>query len=107
MDVDRANWEFYGKVLNGSVSQRALEKRAVQVINSSLGDALGKVYVSDKFTQEAKDIMIELIDNLKIAYTKRIENLKWMDSITKINAINKLAKNESQSRVSRQVGGLF
>ena len=92
MDVDRANWEFYGKVLNGSVSQRALEKRAVQVINSSLGDALGKVYVSDKFTQEAKNIMIELIDNLKIAYTKRIENLKWMDSVTKINAINKLKK---------------
>ena len=92
MDVDRANWEFYGKVLNGSVSQRELEKRAVQVINSSLGDALGKVYVSDKFTQEAKNIMIELIDNLKIAYTKRIENLKWMDSVTKINAINKLKK---------------
>ena len=92
MDVDRANWEFYGKVLNGSVSQRALDKRAVQVINSSLGDALGKVYVSDKFTQEAKNIMIELIDNLKIAYTKRIENLKWMDSVTKINAINKLKK---------------
>ena len=92
MDIDRANWEFYGKVLNGSVSQRALEKRAVQVVNSSLGDALGKVYVSDKFTQEAKDIMIELIDNLKIAYTKRIQNLKWMDSITKINAINKLRK---------------
>ena len=92
MDVDRANWEFYGKVLNGSVSQRALEKRAVQVVNSSLGDALGKVYVSDKFTQEAKDIMLELIENLKIAYTKRIENLKWMDSITKINAINKLQK---------------
>ena len=92
MDVDRANWEFYGKVLNGSVSQRAIEKRAVQVVNSSLGDALGKVYVSDKFTQEAKDIMIELIENLKIAYTKRIENLKWMDSLTKINAINKLRK---------------
>ncbi len=92
MNLDRANWEFYGKVLNGSVSQRALEKRAIQVVNSSLGDALGKVYVSDKFTQEAKDIMIELIDNLKIAYTKRIENLKWMDSITKINAINKLTK---------------
>ena len=92
MDVDRANWEFYGKVLNGSVSQRALEKRAVQAVNSSLGDALGKVYVSDKFTQEAKDIMLELIENLKIAYTKRIENLKWMDSITKINAINKLRK---------------
>ena len=92
MDVDRANWEFYGKVLNGSVSQRALEKRAVQAVNSSLGDALGKVYVSDKFTQEAKDIMLELIENLKIAYTKRIENLKWMDSITKINAINKLQK---------------
>ena len=92
MNLDRANWEFYGKVLNGSVSQRALEKRAVQVINSSLGDALGKVYVSDKFTQEAKDIMIELIHNLKIAYTKRIKNLNWMDSITKINAINKLRK---------------
>ena len=28
MDIDKANWEFYGKVLNGSVSQRALEKRA-------------------------------------------------------------------------------
>ena len=63
MDIDKANWEFYGKVLNGSVSQRPLEKRAVQVVNSSLGDALGKVYVSDKFTQEAKDIMIELILN--------------------------------------------
>ena len=90
MDIDRANWDFYSKTLRGAIAQEPLEKRSIRTVNGTLGEALGKLYVSEKFPPEAKAQMKELVGNLVKAYTNRINALAWMDAETKAKAIKKL-----------------
>ena len=92
MDMDRANWDFYSKTLRGAIAQEPLEKRSIRTVNWTLGEALGKLYVAEKFPPEAKAQMKELVGNLVKAYEKRINDLEWMDDETKAKAIEKLAK---------------
>ena len=86
MDIDRANWDFYSKTLRGALAQEPLEKRSIRTVNRTLGEALGKLYVGEKFPPEAKAQMKELVGNLVKAYTNRINALAWMDSETKAKA---------------------
>jgi putative endopeptidase len=90
MEMDRANWLFYGKTLRGAVAQETLEKRSIRTVNRTLGEALGKLYVAEKFPPLAKEKMKELVADLMKAYETRINNLSWMDEATKKKAIEKL-----------------
>jgi putative endopeptidase len=91
-DIERANWEFYSKTLQGAIKERPREERALQVVNRALGEALGKLYVEQKFPSEAKEKAKKMIDNVVLAYENRINNLAWMSSETKKKAIEKLKK---------------
>ncbi|WP_371820451.1 M13 family metallopeptidase [Flavobacterium sp. HJ-32-4] len=90
--IETANWEFYGKTLTGAIKQRVRDERALQVVNGSVGEALGKLYVAEKFPPEAKEKAKAMIQNLIRAYENRINNLTWMAPETKKNAIEKLKK---------------
>lgn len=81
--LETANWEFYGKTLTGAVKQRPLQERALQVINGSIGEALGKLYVEKKFPAEAKAKAEKMIKNVFLAFENRINNLAWMSQETK------------------------
>jgi putative endopeptidase len=48
-DLEKANWDFYSKTLQGAKAQRPREERALQVVNGTVGEALGKLYVEQKF----------------------------------------------------------
>lgn len=83
---------FYGKYLRGQQEQRALNKRGYELINGTLGEAFGKLYVEKYFPAEAKAQMVELIDYLKKSFAVHINNLAWMSSTTKEKAMQKLNK---------------
>lgn len=83
---------FYGKYLRGQQEQRALNKRGYELINGSLGEAFGKLYVEKYFPAEAKAQMVELIDYLKKSFVVHINGLTWMSSTTKEKALQKLNK---------------
>ncbi len=91
-DLDDMKFNFYGKYLRGQDEQRAQDKRGFELINGSLGEAFGKLYVEKYFPAEAKAQMVELIDYLKKSFGQHISNLAWMSSITKEKALNKLNK---------------
>jgi predicted metalloendopeptidase len=91
-EIGNANWEFFGKTLTGAVKQRPLDERALQTVNGSFGEALGKIYVEKKFPPEAKEKARKMIDNVFLAFENRINNLPWMAPSTKANAITKLKK---------------
>lgn len=91
-DIENANWEFYGRELGGAKKQRPRDERALQVVNGSIGEALGKLYVEKKFPAEAKAKAEKMIRNVITAYENRINNLSWMKPATKIAAIEKLKK---------------
>nr|WP_297309732.1 M13 family metallopeptidase [uncultured Flavobacterium sp.] len=91
-EIDQANWDFYSKTLTGAVAQRPIEERALQVVNGTVGEALGQLYVEEKFPAEAKDKAKEMIDYVFLAFENRINNLPWMTPATKKGAVEKLRK---------------
>ncbi len=84
------NFDFYGKTLSGRKKNRPRWKRAVSSTNSAMGEIVGKVYVKKYFKPEAKARMLELVENLKKSFSKRIEKLEWMSQETKNEALKKL-----------------
>ncbi len=91
-EIDKANWDFYSKTLNGSVTQKPADERALRTVNGSVGEALGKLYVDEMFPPEAKEKAEKMIGNVIEAYKDRIMALDWMGNSTKIKAIEKLDK---------------
>ncbi len=88
--IANANWEFYGKTLNGQKERRPLDERALSTVNWTIGEAVGKLYVDKMFPPEAKANAKEMIENLQKAYKQRIKNLSWMSEQTKEKAIEKV-----------------
>jgi putative endopeptidase len=87
-----ARFEFFGKVLNGQQAQRPRWKRGVQVVDGSMGEALGRLYVERHFPPQAKGRMEAMIANLIEAYRRSITTLEWMTEPTRKEALEKLAK---------------
>lgn len=90
-NVDDAKFDFYGRTLNGQKEQRARWKRATQAVNGSLGEAIGQEYVKRHFSANAKKQMLELVENLRKAFAKRVDSLTWMSAETKAVAHKKLS----------------
>jgi len=91
-DFDKEHFAFYGTVLSGAKEQRPRWKRMIDQTNSSLGEAVGQLYVQKFFPPEAKKRMTELVNNLKISLGERIDGLSWMTDATKKEAQAKLEK---------------
>ncbi|MBH0037854.1 M13 family metallopeptidase [Pseudoalteromonas sp. SWN166] len=92
-DVFNTNFAFFGKELNGQQEPRPRWKRAISEMSgtTSLGFAIGKIYVARYFPESSKQQMSELVENLRTALGERIDNLEWMGDATKVNARAKLA----------------
>ncbi len=91
-ELDQQNFEFYSKTLRGIEQPLPRWKRAVANVNGNLGEVVGKVYVARHFPPEAKEQMLELVNNLIKAYEISIKDLDWMGDETKVQALDKLSK---------------
>lgn len=91
-ELDQANFEFYSKVLRGVEEQLPQWRRAVNLVNGTVGEVIGKVYVKQHFPPEAKERMLEMVNNLLKAYEISIKELDWMTEETKVQALDKLSK---------------
>ncbi len=86
--VDAA-FEF-SKVLSGQAVQKTRGEMIANVIDQSLGQALGQLYVKKYFSEAAKKRALELVNNLQQALSVRIDKLDWMSDSTKQKAKEKL-----------------
>ena len=84
------DFAFYGRTLSGTEQIRERWKRAVSLVESLLGDAVGRLYVQRHFPPEAKARMDELVANLLAAYRHSITDLEWMTPETRRRALAKL-----------------
>ena len=89
-EIYMTSFDFYGKVLSGREEPSPLWKRAVGIVNGTLGEAVGQMYVKKYFPEENKERMLALVHNLQKALGIRIENLTWMSRETKDKALEKL-----------------
>ncbi|AWK03577.1 M13 family peptidase [Flavobacterium crocinum] len=87
-----ARFDFYSKTLRGAIKQLPAEERALDIVNGTIGEALGKLYVEKLFPIEAKEKAQKMIQNVILAYKNRINALTWMSPETKVKAIEKLNK---------------
>lgn len=89
-DIDDLSFDFYGKTIRGQQQQKPRWKRVLQVVDGSIGELLGKMYVDKNFKPEAKARMLALVQNLQSTYADRIKKLTWMSAPTKQKALGKL-----------------
>ena len=85
------NFAFYGTTLSGTPQLKDRWKRGVDLVNGSMGEAVGQVYVQKYFPPASKAKADELVRNLVSAMDKRLANLEWMAPETKVKARAKLA----------------
>ena len=90
-DAVRAeNFDFWGKTMSGRKEDHPLWRRATNQLQSVMGEALGRIYVSKYFPASSKERMKTLVENLRVALGERIAAQDWMDDSTKVNALLKL-----------------
>lgn len=89
-DLEKESFAFYGTALAGTKEMKPLWRRVLSVVNGSLGEPLGKLYVAEYFGSHAKRQVTRIVNDLFRAYEARIKNLDWMSSGTKTKAIRKL-----------------
>lgn len=91
-DLVEQNFEFYSKQLQGIPQLRERWKRGISLVESVLGEAIGKIYVAEHFPAATKARAQELVDNLIRAYHSSISKLDWMTEATRSEALDKLSK---------------
>jgi putative endopeptidase len=87
---DDENFAFYGTVLSGNTQQLPRTTRATHLLDNTMGEALGKLYVAKYFPPESKAKAVELVNNLLKAYDADIRTLAWMTPATREKALYKL-----------------
>ena len=86
---ERESFRFYGTVLNGTPEQEPRWQRAARIVDGSIGEALGQLYVEKYFPPAAKARMMEMIDNIKAVLRDRLQKLEWMSEPTRQKALAK------------------
>ena len=91
-DIEKVNFDFYGKEMRGTEEMRPRWERVLDNENNTMGEAIGKLYVDEYFPPEAKIKAADMVANIIEAFGTRIKNLDWMTDTTKTKALEKLGK---------------
>jgi endothelin-converting enzyme/putative endopeptidase len=87
---EQASFDFYSKTLRGIPAMPPRWKTCTRAVDRNLGEALGQEFVRRTFSADTKaktQLMTEQIEN---AMQHEIENLDWMSTTTKAEALRKL-----------------
>jgi predicted metalloendopeptidase len=85
-------FDFHQRTLNGVPEPRPRWRRAVDTMDSNMGELVGRMFVEAHFGAEAKRRMLELVGNLLKAFDSSIDGLEWMSAATRAEAKSKLSK---------------
>ncbi len=85
------NFNFNGRVLQGTKELLPRWKRCVTATDRQLGEALGQIYAQKYFPPEAKARALEMVNHLIDALHDDLQTLPWMGPATRQQALAKLA----------------
>ena len=88
-DFEKASFE-YNKAVSGQSKPLTRAQQMVQQVDQQLGFDLGQLYVKRYFDENAKQKVLDLVNNLQKAFEQRINKLDWMSDSTKTQAKEKL-----------------
>lgn len=89
--IDDANFALYGTLLAGQSVQKPRWRRAIAVVESEIGELLGKEYAARHFPEASRIAMADLVANLRKAMAANLADLAWMGPETRREALAKLA----------------
>lgn len=90
-DFVNESFDFYSRTLAGTEELRPRWKRAMSLVEGTLGESLGRLWVERHFPPTHKEAMDDLVRRLLEAYGESIRSLDWMGEATKARALEKLA----------------
>ena len=86
---DQANFEFFGKTLQGQKEQQARWKRCVANTDGALGEILGQEFIKKQFAGDSKRVARDMIEGIQTAFANNLPGLTWMDDTTRTRALGK------------------
>ena len=86
------NFRFYGTVMRGTPEMEPRWQRATRVIDGTIGEALGQLYVARYYPPEARARMDEMIRNITAVMRDRLQKLEWMTEPTRRKALAKFER---------------
>ena len=86
------DFNFKGRVLQGTKELLPRWKRCVSATDRQLGEALGQIYVEKYFPPRAKARAEEIVGHLVDALRDDLRTLSWMGPATRQQALAKLSK---------------
>lgn len=87
--AEQENFAFYSTKIRGQPEPEPRWQRAAHVIDGSIGEALGQLYVEKYFPPAARARMNELIANVREVFRDRLKTLDWMSETTRAKALAK------------------
>ncbi len=91
-EAEEENFDFYHRKLFGQPKQEKRWKKIVSIVDSKVGEALGKLYVEREFTPDSNRRMEEMIADLREVFTEKLKNLTWMSQETREKALLKFSR---------------
>jgi predicted metalloendopeptidase len=89
-EIFATNFEFFGRVVIGATEPRPRVLRAMSLVETVLGDALGERYTAAHLSPGTIEAVDAIVNALMHTYRERIESSAWMSPPTRRAALRKL-----------------
>ncbi|RHZ39930.1 hypothetical protein DYB26_015102, partial [Aphanomyces astaci] len=89
-----ANWNLFGKKINGERVEPTREKYCVSETGKTMGDLLGQYFLDEVWSADTAKTADDLVKALKSSFSTGIATADWLDNSTRANAQTKLSKFE-------------
>lgn len=89
--INQEHFRFYSTIVSGQTKQKLRWKRVIDQENGLMGMLLGKLFIKEYFSPQAKARYENMVNQIAIVYADRIKKLDWMSDTTKAKALVKLA----------------
>ena len=89
-----AHFVFHEHELKGTSEQLPRWKRALQGLETALGEELGQLYVARHFPSDAKQHALEVVESVRDALRERLLEVDWMSTETRKEALLKMERFE-------------
>jgi len=84
------NFDFYSAYLQGVKQMPPRWKRCTRLIDRTMGEALGQVFVARTFSPQTKQDALKMTQEIEAEMGRDIKDLNWMSEPTKQQALEKL-----------------
>ncbi|XP_062861037.1 neprilysin-like [Trichomycterus rosablanca] len=73
----------FRKAISGTTTEAAIWRQCANYVNNNMENAVGRLYVEEAFAGDSKEMMDEMILNIRQVFISNLQDLTWMDAETR------------------------